>query len=331
MVFNFIDLVVIFFAIYFIWQGFHTGFIVGFLNIVSTIVSFTVAIILYPYLANFFEAAFKWGANISFVASFFIILIFFEVALGFLVNSFYVLFIIKAILTPAKRIKNFVTVDKILGILPSVLSGLFLVSLFLLLPLILPVKESIKDPISQSWWGKNVLTRFLHYQPQIETVLNRLPYKNLAYLITPQPLSKESVKLDFPKEIKLTPDPTNEKVMFDLVNKERADRGIKTLTWSNALMEVGRMHCLDMFSRGYFSHYTPEGVSPFDRMNKAGITYTAAGENLAYAPNVDVAHQGLMNSPGHKANILRVEFGRLGVGVIDGGINGKMFCQEFTN
>jgi uncharacterized protein YkwD len=326
MAFNFIDLVVIFFAAYFIWQGFHTGFIGGVLNIISTILSFAAAIVLYPFLASFLQNTFKWGDNLSLVISFFLILIFFEVILGFLMNRIF------SLIAPIyKRIRNFILVDKILGIFPSVLTGLFLVSLFLLLPLILPVKESIKDPISQSWWGKNVLTRFLHYQPQIETVLNRLPYKNLAYLITPQPLSKESVKLDFPKEIKLTPDPTNEKVMFDLVNKERADRGIKTLTRSNALMEVGRVHCLDMFSRGYFSHYTPEGLSPFDRMNKAGITYTAAGENLAYAPNVDVAHQGLMSSPGHKANILRAEFGHLGAGVIDGGINGKMFCQEFTN
>lgn len=326
MAFNFIDLVVIFFAIYFIWQGFHTGFIGGVLNIISTILSFAAAVILYPFLASFLQNTFKWGDNISLVISFFLILIFFEIILGFLMNRIF------SLIAPIyKKIRNFILVDKILGILPSVLTGLFLVSLFLLLPLILPVKETIKDPISESWWGKNVLTRLLQYQPQIETVLNRLPYKNLAYLITPQPLSKESVKLDFPKEIKLTPDPTNETVMFDLVNKERADRGIKTLTWSNALMEVGRVHCLDMFSRGYFSHYTPEGLSPFDRMDKAGITYTAAGENLAYAPNVDVAHQGLMDSPGHKANILRAEFGHLGVGVIDGGINGKMFCQEFTN
>ncbi|OGY23880.1 MAG: hypothetical protein A2172_05085 [Candidatus Woykebacteria bacterium RBG_13_40_15] len=323
---NFIDIVVLFFALYFVWQGYHTGFIGGILNIVSTIASFTAAIIFYPPLASFLGKTFNWSDNLSLVISFFSILIFFEVILGFLLNRLY------AFVAPVyKKIQNFILADKILGVFPSLLTGLFLVSLFLLLPLILPVKETVKEPISKSWWGKNVLVGLLQYQPQIETVLNRLPYKNLAYLITPQPLSKESIKLDFPKEIKLTPDPANEKVMFDLVNKERANSGIKTLVWSDALMDVARAHCLDMFSRGYFSHYTPEGLSPFDRMDKAGITYTAAGENLAYAPNVEIAHQGLMNSPGHKANILRVEFGHLGVGVIDGGINGKMFCQEFTN
>ena len=97
------------------------------------------------------------------------------------------------------------------------------------------------------------------------------------------------------------------------------------------LTEVGRAHCLDMFKRSYFSHYTPEGSSPFDRMREAKINYTFAGENLAYAPSVEIALQGLMNSKGHRENILRAEFGHLGVGIIDGGLSGKMFCQEFTN
>ena len=54
-------------------------------------------------------------------------------------------------------------------------------------------------------------------------------------------------------------------------------------------------------------------------------------ENLALAPNVDIAHKGLMNSPGHRANILSPSFGRVGIGVIDGGGYGKMFAQEFAD
>lgn len=83
--------------------------------------------------------------------------------------------------------------------------------------------------------------------------------------------------------------------------------------------------------RGYFSHYTPEGLSPFDRMNAAGMSFSFAGENLALAPNVAMAMQGLMNSAGHRANILSPNFGKVGIGVIDGGIYGEMFCQEFTD
>ncbi|MEO5953203.1 MAG: CAP domain-containing protein, partial [Chloroflexia bacterium] len=67
------------------------------------------------------------------------------------------------------------------------------------------------------------------------------------------------------------------------------------------------------------------------RMDTAGITYRTAGENLALAPSLDIAHEGLMNSPGHRANILNADFGRVGIGVLDGGVYGKMFVQEFRD
>jgi uncharacterized protein YkwD len=86
-----------------------------------------------------------------------------------------------------------------------------------------------------------------------------------------------------------------------------------------------------MFKTGYFSHYTPEGLSPFDRMTEADIIFTYAGENLALAPSEALAMKGLMQSPGHKANILSNNFHRVGIGVLDGGIYGEMFCQEFTD
>ena len=86
-----------------------------------------------------------------------------------------------------------------------------------------------------------------------------------------------------------------------------------------------------MLARGYFSHYTPEGLSPFDRMNQAHISFTYAGENLAFSANVQLAMQGLMNSPGHKANILSSHYHKIGIGVIDAGIYGEMFDQEFTD
>ncbi len=323
---NLIDFIVLFLLIYFLWQGYQTGFVGGVLNIFSTAISFIAAIFFYPDLGEFLENQFGWSQNLALVAAFFMILIVVEIILSLIFHQIYKL------LAPFYiNINPLRFWDKILGLLPSVLIGMFLVTLFLLLPLILPVKENIREIVGTSWWGRNVLTRALKYQPQVEEVLNRLPYKNLAYLITPQPLSNKSIELNFPEEIKLVPDKANEKAMFDLVNKERKARGINKVVWDDALMKASRAHCLDMFERGYFSHYSPEGDSPFDRLDTAKIIYKAAGENLAYAPNVDVAHQGLMDSPGHRENILRVEFGSLGVGVIDGGINGKMFCQEFTD
>jgi uncharacterized protein YkwD len=86
-----------------------------------------------------------------------------------------------------------------------------------------------------------------------------------------------------------------------------------------------------MFTRGYFSHNTPENKTPFDRMRESEVRFRTAGENLALAPTLSIAHTGLMNSPGHRANILQSNFGRLGIGVLDGGKRGLMITQNFRN
>jgi uncharacterized protein YkwD len=66
-------------------------------------------------------------------------------------------------------------------------------------------------------------------------------------------------------------------------------------------------------------------------MSKVGIRYSFAGENLAFAPSTEFAMTGLMNSPEHRENILSPNYTRVGIGVIDAGIYGKMFTQEFAD
>ena len=116
-----------------------------------------------------------------------------------------------------------------------------------------------------------------------------------------------------------------------MINRERIAAGLKPLAPDPELTEVARRHSADMFARGYFAHETPEGRDPFDRMREANVRFLTAGENLALAPTVQVAHIGLMNSPGHRANILNKDFGRVGIGIMDGGIRGLMVTQDFRN
>jgi uncharacterized protein YkwD len=119
--------------------------------------------------------------------------------------------------------------------------------------------------------------------------------------------------------------------MLGLVNQDRQAQGLQPLAPDPELTEVARRHSADMFARGYFAHETPDGLTPFDRMRAADVRFLIAGENLALAPTVSVAHTGLMNSPGHRANILRPQFGRVGIGIMDGGVRGLMVSQEFRN
>ena len=118
--------------------------------------------------------------------------------------------------------------------------------------------------------------------------------------------------------------------MFDLVNEERVNDGKQPLVWDDALLPIARAHSEEMFKLKYFSHQSPVNGSPFDRLKAAGVTYTRAGENLAYAQSVTIAHRGLMESEGHRENILRPEFTHIAIGVISAGPYGRMFTQMFV-
>jgi uncharacterized protein YkwD len=125
--------------------------------------------------------------------------------------------------------------------------------------------------------------------------------------------------------------PDLEAQMLMMINKERATEGLRPLVPDPELTVVARKHSIDMFTRGYFSHYTPEQVGPFDRMKEFNLRYIKAGENLSMAPTLGSSHRGLMKSPGHRENIMKGAFGRVGIGIMDGGRYGLMVTQDFRN
>ena len=83
--------------------------------------------------------------------------------------------------------------------------------------------------------------------------------------------------------------------------------------------------------RQLFRACDARGPRPFRTDGEANVRFLTAGENLALAPTLQIAHTGLMRSPGHRANILQRDFGRVGIGIMDGGIHGLMVTQEFRN
>ncbi|UKS27656.1 peptidoglycan-binding protein [Paenibacillus sp. HWE-109] len=144
---------------------------------------------------------------------------------------------------------------------------------------------------------------------------------------TPVPISPTPTPVpQVPSETGLT---VEEQQMLDLVNKERAAVGLSPLLADAALIKTARLKSQDMVDNKYFSHDSPTYGSPFDMMEKFGITYNAAGENIACNQSVQAAHEALMNSPGHKANILSKDYTHIGIGIVNGGPCGKMFTQQF--
>lgn len=120
-----------------------------------------------------------------------------------------------------------------------------------------------------------------------------------------------------------------ERQAFDLANAVRARAGLELLEWNDQIAATARKHSQDMVIRNYFSHQNPDGKSPFDRMKADGLTYRLASENIAAGQtNAIFAHEGWMNSLGHRQNILG-EFYQLGVGISFGGSYQIYYTQNF--
>lgn len=104
--------------------------------------------------------------------------------------------------------------------------------------------------------------------------------------------------------------------LFDLTNAARVRHGRSILTYDELASATARKHSVDMAAHDYFSHENLQGESPFDRMKKDGVKFVSAGENLAYGQSSSIfAHEGLMNSKGHRENILIRDYQFLGIGV----------------
>lgn len=123
----------------------------------------------------------------------------------------------------------------------------------------------------------------------------------------------------------------DEQQMLNLVNQERAKNGLKPLQANLELARVARIKSQEMITKNYFSHQSPTYGSPFEMMKKFGISFRAAGENIACNQSVAGAHSTLMNSAGHRANILSSNYTEIGIGIVNGGMCGKMFTQMFIS
>jgi len=315
---NWIDCLILAVFAFYAYGGYVDGFIRALLNLINFVLSFLIGLRFYGFFAGILMQKFSIPQGFSNAIGFFITALLAEIIIGLLIRNFL-----------SFNISIFKSLNKILGILPGILTGAILITFMLVLFVALPVSAPVKRSVSSSKVGNFLLSSAQGWEKQLNNIFGGAISETINFL-TVEPKGNEIVQLNY-KTKNVSSDVDSEQYMFKLVNKERVSRGLREVVFDNELSVLGRKHCQNMFEQGYFSHYTPEGFSPFDRMDEAGILYNFAGENLALSPNTDIAMQGFMNSAGHKTNILSLNFGRLGVGVIDGGIYGEMFCQEFTD
>ena len=95
--------------------------------------------------------------------------------------------------------------------------------------------------------------------------------------------------------------------VVELTNAERARQGLPALKIDYELSKVAKLKSQDMQSRNYFDHNSPTYGSPFDMMRQFGVSYRAAGENIAKGQrSPEAVVNAWMNSEGHRKNILEI-------------------------
>ncbi|ANS62700.1 hypothetical protein SLINC_0476 [Streptomyces lincolnensis] len=115
-----------------------------------------------------------------------------------------------------------------------------------------------------------------------------------------------------------------------LTNRERARAGLPPLTVDPLLIRAAQAYSTDMAARAFYSHTSPEGTQPWDRAAAAGSRHRSIGENIACGQRSPAeVVEGWMNSPGHRANILKPGFTHIGIGFAGGGPRGTYWTQLF--
>ena len=320
MAWNFIDLLLVLVVLLNVLNGWWSGFIRGMLNLVRWIGSLLTGLLFYQPIARQIGMHADWPGAWDQPVAFLLIVI---------TTSFLIYLVENQILKRLPKDIHGRRVNRIFGVIPGLINGLIIAAIAAPLLLAMPLPEGLRTPTRES----ALANRLALITDGLESVLAPVfdeAVKRTLNLRTISPESERTFNLPF-KVSNPEPRPNLEARMLELINRERIRVGLAPLNADPELTEVARRHSIDMFARSYFSHITPEGRSPFDRIRSGGIRYTAAGENLAIAPTLSIAHTGLMNSPGHRANILRPAFGRVGIGIMDGGRHGLMITQNFRN
>ena len=315
---NYIDILLLLVIALSVWFDIKRGFIISSLFLMSWVCSLTAGFVIYKPLSSIL-------LKILPIVEFWIHPLAFIIAL---ITTRYVFdkITVRILDNVPEQVDDHL-INKTAGVVPGVVNGLIWSALLATFLLLAPLTNVSRD-VREAYFTKGLISKVSWLEKKLSPIFGEAFNKTIRK--TTVDGEHDMVTLPFKvKEAVVRHDLEAE--MLILVNKERALKGLKPVKADEELAKVARKHCMDMFARGYFSHYTPEKKDPFDRMKEDHIFFLTAGENLALSQTLDMAHDGLMKSPGHRANILNPTFGRLGIGILDGGIYGLMITQNFRN
>lgn len=305
-------------------SGVRRGFIVGAYEIAAAVLGLVIATLAYPAVGALIGSAISAREAILNI-------------LAFILTYGAVQMLALTLLQPVVRafrkstgiIPGASLADRIAGSVPGLVHGFLLAGILVLALGFFPTSSFPGRSLEDSNVGLRLYREMTGATIRVASVVG-FDFSDF-YSLTPRSGDQSYVLPFEADQEELEAAPQAEEAMLALVNEERLQRGLEPLVVDPELTAVARSHSVEMFVEGYFAHESPITGTPFDRLAAAGINYSLAGENLAYAPSVERAHEGLMDSPGHRENILEPGFGRVGIGAINADGHGTMYTQLFAN
>jgi uncharacterized protein YkwD len=317
---NPVDLLLLAVLLFGAWTGWSRGFLFSALDLLTLAISLTAAFLGYRaasgWIAQLAPDLGVWLLPLSFVGIFLLV--------HFILGTAMLRMLVKL----PQRVHASVP-NRLLGVVPGLANGAIHAVVVAVLLLTLPLGARVSTWAHESAMAPRLAAPAEWVEVQLAPIFDPAVQRTLQ-AVTVDPASKQRIALPFRTQ-RSEPRPDLEEQMLELLNAERRSAGRPPVKADPILRELARAHSRDMLARGYFAHVTPEGKDLGQRMQQARIGYLAAGENLALAPTLVGAHKGLMRSPGHRDNILRPQFGRVGIGVLDSGAYGLMVTQNFRN
>ena len=313
----FIDVVIIILVILSCYIGYRRGFIVGLYDLLGIIVSLLIGVIYFKVAGRWLSHTINLPITIASTGGFIILIL--------LINTLWNIFASYFNRLYPYSVRNS-RYNKLLGIPIGIIYILTFIGIFGWLVLRYPVYPKLIQ-------SSRLLTLISKpFNLPFKEIGNNLDQtiKSVAEVYLSSPEIEEFKKIDI-SYAELKEDEQSELKMLALINEERERVGLDKLKLQDNLQQLARKYAKEMWQKQFFSHSNPEGLTIYDRLKKNNIKYIMAGENLALAPTVNLAHKGFMDSPPHKKNIMDPNFQHAGIGAISNGKNSIMFVQLFSN
>ncbi|MCS6801102.1 MAG: CAP domain-containing protein [Chloroflexota bacterium] len=297
--------------------GLRRGFLLGLCDLLGLAGSVWLAALLFAPLAALAAAPLGQPAWVVNLLTFGALVISFQLGYGLI------------LLPWLARVRRLVTstffltwLDIAAGVIPGAVKGLLLVAIVLIALGIWPIFPPARAAIEASQAGKLVLPWVRQVEPWAAGLVSRLG------IPAPVGVTDGALPLLFPA--RATIDPQAEEELLALVNAERQKHALAPLIPDARLRDLARAYAQTLYAAGLLSHTGPDGSTPAERLQRAGVRVGTSGENLAFAPTARSAHEVLMASPSHRANILSPRYRRAGFGVA-AGPSGILVVQQFTD